>query len=248
MNEPNSKIPEDMVDEVLQVASELYAKAEDSYSVSDLKAAGQDVNIPPEIIEQAIEQVREKRRLETIEKQEEAEKKRKLGYVAIGVGALSLLWGILTYNSLSAARGQMNSQWAQVENQLQRKADLIPQLISLTQAQTKQETSIIKQLNQAKNNFQKADTPEEKTLAGQSVDKAIQQFNQYALKSGLTSSTAFTNLQYEISGTENRIATERKRYNEAVQKYNQKISAFPNSLIASIAGFEPKEFFQATPK
>lgn len=246
MNESNPRIPEDIADEVLQVASELYAQSQDSYSVSDLQAAAQEVNIPPELIEQAIQQVEEKRRLEK-ERQFQAEKnKQKLTIVAAAVGTIAIFWGILSYNSLSSASQQVDAAWAQVDNQLQRRADLIPRVLSVAKLQAQQEKDIVKLLQDARQSYLQATTPNEKVKASQAIDIAIGQFNQYAANSSLGSSQVYSNLQYEIAGTENRIATERKRYNEAVQVYNQKITAFPNSLIAGLSGFKTKEFFKAT--
>jgi LemA protein len=242
----NSRIPEDITDEVLQVASELYQKTQDTYAVSDLKAAGQEVNIPPELIEQAIEQVRERQRVQALQAEKQRENRRKLGYIGAGIGAIALLWGILTYNSLSSASRRVESAWAQVENQFQRRADLIPQLITITQAQAKQEQDIIKQLTGARQGYLAANTTEEKVTASRDIDIAIQNFNRYAATTDLGSSKAFINLQYEIAGTENRIATERKRYNDAVGNYNEEVGIFPNSIVAVLTGLQPKEFFKAT--
>jgi LemA protein len=81
------------------------------------------------------------------------------------------------------------------------------------------------------------------------VNNAIQQFNQYAASNPqLQSSQAFTNLQYEMAGTENRIATERMRYNQAVEVYNRKIQSFPNSIVAGLTGFKAESFFEAETK
>ncbi len=90
-------------------------------------------------------------------------------------------------------------------------------------------------------------TPEEKATAIIFVNQAIESFRDYAATNPqLQSSQLFVNLQYELAGTENRLAVERMRYNRTVQDYNQKIQGFPNFLIAKALGFEKQSFFQAT--
>jgi LemA protein len=132
-----------------------------------------------------------------------------------------------------------------VENQLQRKADLIPTLINLTQAQTNQEKQLILLLENARKEYLKANNSQEKLISTEKINEAINQFNQYALNNdSLASSQAFINLQYEIAGTENRIATERMRYSQSVQKYNQSVRSFPLSIIANLTNFQEESFFQ----
>jgi len=126
---------------------------------------------------------------------------------------------------------------------------LIPNLINITQAQADHEKELITLLTNARQQYLQADTIEKKLASSEKINQVINKVNNYALKNqNLGSSQAFTNLQYEIAGTENRIATERKRYNEAVQKYNQKIQSFPNSIVANLTGFESKSFFQSSAK
>lgn len=246
MNDNNSRIPEDIADDVLKVASELYAKTQNSFSVSDLQAAGQEVSIPPELINQAIAQVKEQRRLEA-EKREQAKQTQKtLAIVGGGLAAVVGLSGILSYNSLNSSAQQVDAQWAQVENQLQRRADLIPKLVSVTKAQAKQEQTIVKMLTDAQNKFNRARTPNEKLAASDAINVAIQGFNQYASQTPIGSSQVFLSLQDSIEGTENRIATERRRYNLAIQNYNQKVQSFPNSIVAGLTGFHTKDFYQPT--
>ena len=248
-DQPNSRIPEDIADDVLEVASRLYADTNNSYSLAELKAAGQQVNIPPELIDRAIEEVREKQRQEAEKQQQAKAKQQKIGMIAAGVGVAIALWGIVTYNSLAGASQKVDAAWAQVENQLQRRADLIPNLISISKAQAQQEKEIISLLSQSREAYLQAENPTEKIAALTTVNNAIQQFNQYAAGNPqLQSSQAFTNLQYEMAGTENRIATERMRYNQAVEVYNRKIQSFPNSLVAGLTGFEAESFFEAETK
>jgi LemA protein len=246
MSDLSPRIPEDIADDVLRVASELYSQAQNSYDVSDLKAAGQEVDIPPELIEKAIAQVQEQRRLEAETREIAQANQRKMTLIGSGLGALALLWGISSYNSLNVASQKVDGAWAQVENQLQRRADLIPKLVNVTKAQSKNEKEVIQLLLKSRDSYFKAQTPEEKLNASQKMDTALQRFDKVAANSGLVSSTAYTNLQYEIAGTESRIAVERKRYNDSITLYNQKVNAFPSSIVATFTGMKPKEFFKAT--
>ena len=170
-------------------------------------------------------------------------------FLKIGVGILVAiaLWSIWTYNSLSTATSRVEASWAQVENQIQRRADLIPNLISVTQAYAKQEKELISLLVQSHKAYLQALTSEEKVVAYSEVNQAITSFRNYFTGNPhLQSSQLFINLQYELAGTENRLAVERMRYNQAVQAYNQKIQRFPNSLLAKAMGFKNKSFFQAS--
>ena len=133
-----------------------------------------------------------------------------------------------------------------MENQLQRRTDLIPNLVSVTQAYAQHEKELISLLVQSRQAYLQAVTPEEQATAIVEVNRAIGRFRNYAATNPqLQSSQLFVNLQYELAGTENRLAVERMRYNRTVQDYNQKIQGFPNSIIAKALGFEKQSFFQA---
>lgn len=246
MKDSNSQIPEDMAQEVLELASRYYSGSQNSYSLEQLQQAGSDVQIPPEFVEKAIQEVREKRRIEAKAQQAAEERQKTIQKVAAGVAAAIALWGIFTYNSLSSSASNVQGSWAQVENQLQRRADLIPNLISVARAQTAAEQETIALLMQSRESYLQAQNLQEKQAAITEINVAINRFNQaFATNPQLQSSQAFQNLSFELAGTENRIAVERMRYNQAVQAYNQKVGAFPNSLIAGLTGFSPKPFFAA---
>ncbi|MEQ9485649.1 LemA family protein [Coleofasciculus sp. F4-SAH-05] len=239
MNKLNGGIPEEIVPEVLEIASRNYANNSQAYSASELIQAGSEAQIPGEFIQQAIQEVRSR--------QKRRQKQRKiLATIGASVLAISVIWSIGTYNSFSRHASQAEAQWAQVENQLQRRADLIPNLVQVTQAYTEHEKEIVSLLQQSRQAYLQADTPEKKAVAIEQVNDAINRFQDYAANNyQLQSSQLFTNLQYEITGTENRIAVERMRYNQAVQRYNQTIQQFPNSVLANGLGFETQPFFQA---
>ncbi|MEQ9368750.1 MAG: LemA family protein [Coleofasciculus chthonoplastes F3-SA18-01] len=239
MNKLNGGIPEEIVPEVLEIASRNYANNSQAYSASELIQAGSEAQIPAEFIQQAIQEVRSR-------KIRQQKQRRVLAIVGASVLAISAIWSIWTYNSFSRHASVVQAKWAQVENQLQRRADLIPNLVRVTQAYTEHEKEIVSLLQQSRQAYLQADTPEQKVAAVEEVNDAINHFQDYAANnSQLQSGQLFTNLQYEIAGTENRIAVERMRYNQAVQQYNQTIQQFPNSVLAQGLGFEIQPFFQA---
>lgn len=246
MNNQNPRIPEDVSAEVFELAARLYGQQESSYSVDDLIQAGREAEIPPEIIQQAIEEIQARRREEKLQRQRNRELRKQIFLLLTGVVTVVIIWGGWTYNSLISAANYVDASWAQVENQLQRRADLIPQLVKVTESYAQQEKELVTILLNSRSSFLQATTLEEKATATAQVNSAIASFQSYfAANPQLQSSQLFVNLQYEIAGTENRIATERRRYNQAVQAYNQKVRSFPNSLVAKMGSMKPKEFFQA---
>ncbi|MGB2926271.1 MAG: LemA family protein [Limnothrix sp.] len=243
MSQNNPRIPDEIAKEVLDLASRYYAEYQDSYSQTELVNIGGEVEIPPELIEKAIADIqrqREEAKIQQLQKQDQQKLLRKIG---IGVGFFVGLWSIFTYNQLSGAKSEVRAAWAQVENQQQRRADLIPNLVDLTKAYANQEERIVSQLIAARENYLIAETPTEKSAAIATIDEAISDFSAYTAQNpAMTSNQLFTNLQYELAGTANRLAVERKRYNESVSEYEQKINGFPNVIIAKIAGFNGAEF------
>ena len=233
------RIPEDTASEVFALASQYYAERNQSYSVSDMVEAGAEVHIPPEFIQQAIQEIQAR--------QKRARQQRQMLFkVGAGMLAAIALWSSWIYNSLSNTESKVDLAWAQVENQLQRRADLIPNLVRVTEAYAQQER-LVSLLVESRHTYLQANTPEDKLQSLQSLNRAIDSFWDYAAtNSQLRSSQLYTNLQYELAGTENRIAVERMRYNQAVKTYNQNIKQFPNSIAANIFGFEKMPLFQAT--
>jgi LemA protein len=159
----------------------------------------------------------------------------------IAIGAIG------TYNDLTYSISKPLEAWAQVENQLQRRTDLIPSLVLVTQTYARHEQEIISLLEQSHQTYLQANTQTEKLQALALVDKAINNFQNYAAtNSHLQASQLFINLQYEIAGTENRIAIERMRYNQATNAYNQQLQQFPNVVFAKVFGFKPMPFYESS--
>lgn len=149
------------------------------------------------------------------------------------------------YNSLVTLAENVDGKWSQVENQLQRRANLIPNLVETVKGFAAQEKTIFTQVAEARSKLAGAQTVNQAAQADQELTGALSRLlaiveNYPQLKSD----AIFISLQDELAGTENRLAVARKDYNEAVLVYNAKIKRFPTVLYAGLFGFEAKEYFQ----
>jgi LemA protein len=150
-------------------------------------------------------------------------------------------------NQMAIKREAVNASWAQVDVVLQRRADLIPNLVQTVKGYAVQEQTVFGDIANARAALIGAKTPADKIAANGQLDNALSRLlviveNYPQLKSNEN----FMRLQDELAGTENRIAVERRRYNDAVQDYNTYISLFPNSVIASFAGFTRNDAYFKT--
>lgn len=141
-------------------------------------------------------------------------------------------------NQMAVKREAVNAAWSQVDVVLQRRADLIPNLVETVKGYAKQEQTVFGDIAKARSELLNARTPSDKIAANGRLDSALSRLlvvveNYPQLKSNEN----FIRLQDELAGTENRIAVERRRYNEAVQDYNTYIQLFPNTIVASMSGF-----------
>jgi LemA protein len=175
----------------------------------------------------------------------------KLGVVAIVI-ILILLIGVGMYvsvkNTLVQKNESVKSTWSQVDVVLQRRADLIPNLVNTVKGIAKQEQTVFGEIAEARSRLLSAGTPEGKIAANQQLDGALGRLLALAENyPQLKSNENFLRLQDELAGTENRIAVERKRYNDTLQDYNTYVQQFPASLFASSMGFKPNNaYFTAT--
>ena len=151
-------------------------------------------------------------------------------------------------NSLVAKNEAVKSAWSQVDVVLQRRADLIPNLVETVKGITKQEQAVFGEIAQARSQLLSAQAPADKIAANQRLDGALGRLLAIAENyPQLRSSENFLRLQDELAGTENRISVERKNYNDTLQDYNTYVQQFPNSVFAKWAGFKPNTaYFQAT--
>ena len=155
-------------------------------------------------------------------------------------------WFLITYNSLVSADEGVDAQWYQVENQYQRRADLIPNLVETVKGYAAQEEKILLEVTKYRSQWSAAATQEEKIEAAKGMDSAISRLlvvveNYPQLKSNEN----FLALQAQLEGTENRIAVERMRYNEKVRDYNTRIKRMPTSIVADAYDSRSKSYFEA---
>ncbi|HUB01517.1 MAG TPA: LemA family protein [Terriglobales bacterium] len=174
-----------------------------------------------------------------------------LGIVVVIV--LIILIGFGQYvgvrNTLVTKDQAVKAAWSQVDIVLQRRADLIPNLVETVKGYAQQEQTVFGDIAKARSALLSAGTPSDKIAANQQLDGALGRLlliveNYPQLKSNEN----FLRLQDELAGTENRIAVERKRYNDALQDYNTYLLKFPNNIFAGLAGYkENAAYFQASP-
>jgi LemA protein len=172
--------------------------------------------------------------------------------ILIVVGVAVVLGGcqfVSTRNSLATERESIKAEWSQVDADLQRRADLIPNLVETVKGYAKEETQIMESLANARAAMIGAKTPAEKIEANNQVTSALGRLLVVAENyPNLKANENFKDLQRQLEGTENRILQARRRYNESVQKYNTDLSLFPANIIASVAGFQREEaYFKTEP-
>lgn len=176
--------------------------------------------------------------------------------VIVGILILIGFYGVSVNNSLVEQQESVNQAWAQVENQYQRRSDLIPNLVNTVKGAADFEQETLTQVIEARS---KATSVQ---ISADDLDnpQALQQFQQAQNQlSGalsrlmvtvekypeLQANQNFLDLQTQLEGTENRITTERQRYNEAVQRYNTSIQRFPTNMMAGLLGFDERAYFEA---
>ena len=152
-----------------------------------------------------------------------------------------------TYNRLVRLHEQIPASWAQVENVMQRRNDLIPNLVNTVKGFAKQEQTIYGQISMALQSFSRAQTIPEKIAADSSITVLLSRIMALSVNyPKLQSNENFLQLQDELAGTENRIAVERMRFNQTVQEYNSLVKTFPTNIVARLGGFSPSEaYFKA---
>ncbi|MFP4301289.1 MAG: LemA family protein [Spirochaetaceae bacterium] len=167
-----------------------------------------------------------------------------LGIIILGLFMIGS-WYVRTRNSLVAMEEQVESGWSEIDNQLQRRADLIPNLVNTVRGFARQEEEIFTRLAEARSRLAGAQGVEETAESYGEMQSALSRLlvvvENYPQ---LRSNENFIRLQDELAGTENRIAVARRRYNEAVREFNTRIRSFPASVIADSLGFEQKEYFE----
>lgn len=173
------------------------------------------------------------------------------------VGALSTGSVGCGYNGLVESDEAVKSSWAQVENVYQRRSDLVPNLVATVKGSAQHEEKVLTEVAEARASATQVklsttdlNDPEKMKQFEAAQSKLSASLGRLLMVSenypDLKANAAFRDLQVQLEGTENRIAVERKRYNEAVQEYNVKVRSFPTLVVAKVTGFKPRETFTAT--
>src|SRR3989338_5378401 len=171
--------------------------------------------------------------------------------IVLGVIALVIILSLVgLYNGIVSKNETITSSWAQVENQLQRRNDLIPNLVNTVKGYAAHEKSVFEEVTAARSAWAKAGTVDEKVKAASQVDSALSRLLLVAENyPNLKANDTFLKLMDELSGTENRIAVERMRYNQAVRDYNVTVRMFPGNIVAKRFGYKiATEYFKAEEK
>jgi LemA protein len=171
-----------------------------------------------------------------------------LGVVLLG-GLMFAGKFVSVRNELAVQNEAIAGAWAQVDVALQRRSDLIPNLVNTVKGFAGHEKAVIDSITAARAALGGARTPQEKIAANTQLDSALSRLLVVAENyPNLKANENFLRLQDELAGTENRIAVERRKYNEVVQRYNTQIALFPNNLIASMSGFQRNDaYFKTDP-
>lgn len=171
---------------------------------------------------------------------------KKTWLIVLGIVVVLVLWLWSSYNGLVTTNQMVDTQWAQVETQYQRRFDLIPNLVASVQGIMAQERTIFDNLAKARAAYTSAKTVDEKAAAATQVESSLGRLiaivENYPT---LRSAEAVTTLMAQLEGSENRVSVERMRFNEAVQDYNLRVKRFPGALVAGMFGFDERALFEA---
>ena len=166
-------------------------------------------------------------------------------WILLGVAVLLLLYGIVTYNRLVTLRNRIENSWAQIDVQLQRRHDLIPNLVETVKGYASHERATLEAVIQARNVAVSAQGPAQQGQAENMLTGALKSL--FALSEAypdLKANTSFLQLQEELSATEGKIAYARQFYNDVVNRYNTLTQTFPSVIVANLANFNEREYFE----
>jgi LemA protein len=166
--------------------------------------------------------------------------------IVLAVVAVLVLWIISSYNGLVKLRNRVRDQWAQIDVQLKRRFDLIPNLVETVKGYTKHESETLENVVKARNTYLSATTPEAQMEANGELTQAISKL--FALTEAypdLKANTNFVKMQDDLKETEDKISYARQFYNDTVLRYNNKVETIPTNIIAGLFGFKKEAFFEA---
>jgi len=168
-------------------------------------------------------------------------------YIGLGVLALIVVFIIILYNSLIRLRNQVKNSWAQIDVQLKRRNDLIPNLVNTVKGYMKHEKEVLENVTKARSAVMSAGNVKETAAASNMMTETLKSL--FAVSENypdLKANQNFIQLQEEITGTENKIAYARQHYNDIVMMFNTKIQTFPNNVFANMLNFKEEQQFEAT--
>jgi len=166
--------------------------------------------------------------------------------IVLALIAILVIWGVVTFNSVVRLRNRVDNAWSQIDVQLKRRYDLIPNLVETVKGYAAHERQTLQAVIQARNMGMNAQGPAQQAQAENMISGALKSL--FALSEAypdLKANQNFSQLQEELTGTEGRIAYARQFYNDTVQRYNTKIQTFPAVLVAGALHFTPREYFEA---
>lgn len=167
------------------------------------------------------------------------------GWIIIAVVVVLIIFLVSTYNNLVVLRNRVKDQWAQVDVQLKRRFDLIPNLVETVKGYAKHENSTLKEVIEARNKFQSATTPEEEMAASGDLNKALSRLMVLTESyPELKANENFLSLQADLKDCEEKIAYARQFYNDTVLSYMNKVEMFPSNVVASMFGFKEMKYFE----
>lgn len=165
--------------------------------------------------------------------------------IIIAIIVIILLWLASTYNILVSLRNKVKDQWAQIDVQLKRRADLIPNLVETIKGYAKHEKSTFEDVVKARNSFTSATTPEEEMKASGELTKCLSKLMMLTeAYPELKANENFLSLQADLKDCEDKISITREFYNDIVMKYNNKVQSVPSNIVAAMFHFEEAEFFK----
>ncbi len=167
--------------------------------------------------------------------------------VIVAILVLILLWVMGVYNTLIKLRNRVKDQWSQIDVQLKRRFDLIPNLVNTIKGYTKHESETLENVVKARNTYLSATTPDEKMAANNELSGMLTKL--FALSESypdLKANTNFQELQTELQETEDKIAYARQFYNDTVLTYNNKVQSVPSNIVAGLFHFTVEKFFEAS--
>lgn len=170
-----------------------------------------------------------------------------LGLVLLVLVVGAILWAIMTYNSLVSMSAEVDNAWAQIDVQLKRRYDLIPNLVETVKGYAAHERETLEKVIQARNAAMNAQAVTEKAQAENILTSTLRSI--FALAEAypnLKANENFLALQEELTSTENKISFARQYYNDTVMRYNARIQQFPDMIVANLAGFARRDFFELT--